>query len=161
MSATGAEEAMRSRAVVGVLAAWVGLAVPVATAQDAVTFIPGDETRAAFTKGRPLTETDLYKVHASRRDAPGEAEQHARDTDIFYVLDGTATFVTGGTIADARTVAAGEVRGPRIEGGTARTLAKGDVIVIPGGVPHWFSGVNGTFLYYVVKVTQPERGNAR
>ena len=152
---------MRSRTIVVVLAASVTLAVPAATAQNPVTYIPGDETRAAFARGRPLTETDLYKVHASRRDAPGEAEQHARDTDIFYVLDGTATIVTGGTIAGGRTVAAGEVRCPRIEGGTARTLAKGDVIVIPGGVPHWFSGVNAPFLYYVVKVTQPERGSAQ
>ncbi len=138
-----------------VLITSTALMAPAVTAQETVTFISGDRTRAAFAKGQPLAESDTYKVHASRRDAPGEAEVHARDIDIFYVLDGAATLVTGGTTVEGRTVAVDEVRGARIQGGTARALAKGDVIVIPAGVPHWFSEVNGTFLYYVVKVTTP------
>ena len=40
----------------------------------------------------PLTAADFHKIHASRRDAPGQAEVHLRDTDILYILEGTATW---------------------------------------------------------------------
>ena len=121
-------------------------------AADGVTIITGDVTRAGFAKGTPLIETAQYKVHASRRDGPGTAEVHGRDIDIFYVLEGSATLVTGGRPVDGTTTAADEVRAPSIDGGTPRKVAKGDVIIVPNGVPHWFKEVQGPFLYYTVKV---------
>jgi mannose-6-phosphate isomerase-like protein (cupin superfamily) len=128
---------------------------PTAPKPDAngVILIDGATTREAFTKGRPLIETGAYKIHASRRDAPGIAELHDKDTDILYILDGTATFVTGGRTVDPKTTGPGETRGTRVEGGTSRTVAKGDIIIIPAGVPHQFSEVKGPILYYTVKVT--------
>jgi len=119
---------------------------------NGVTYIAGNSVAAAFAKGAPLIETGTYKVHASHREAAGQAEVHERDTDIIYVLDGEATFVTGGAVRDGRKTAAEEVRGAAIEGGETRTLTKGDVIIVPAGTPHWFRDVQGTFLYYVVKV---------
>ena len=119
---------------------------------DGVTIIAGDATRAGFAKGTPLIETAAYKVHASRREGPGTAEVHARDIDIFYVLEGSATLVTGGRPVDAKTTAPDEVRAPSIEGGTSRAVAKGDVVIVHNGVPHWFKEVRGPFLYYTVKV---------
>jgi len=92
-----------------------------------------------------------YSVSAGRRDKPGQSELHEKDTDVFYVLQGTATFVTGGRMVDPKTTAPGEIRGSAIEGGETRTLSKDDVIVIPAGVPHWFKDVQGVFLYFVVK----------
>jgi mannose-6-phosphate isomerase-like protein (cupin superfamily) len=68
------------------------------------------------------------------------------------VLQGTATFVTGGTAVDAKQIAPDEIRGSRIEGGTARQLSKGEVIIVPNNTPHWFKDVNGEFLYYTIKV---------
>ncbi len=120
-----------------------------------VNYLRGADVKAAFAKGVPLLETDTFKIHASRRDSPGEAEVHATETDIFYVLEGTATFVTGGTVKAARTTAPGETRGGSIDGGETRTLRPGDVIVVPNGTPHWFRGVEGPFLYYTVKVIGP------
>ena len=117
--------------------------------------IPGADTRAGFAKGTPLYEGPAYKIHASRRDGPGGAEIHGRDTDIFYILEGTATLVTGGKAVDARTTGPDEIRAPRLEGGTVRQLAKGDIVVVPSGVTHWFRDVQGPFLYYTVKVTGP------
>ncbi len=73
------------------------------------------------------------------------------DADIVYVLDGTATLVTGGTAVNSKPIAADEFRGERIDGGETRLLSKGDVIIIPAGVPHWFKEVTNPFLYYVVK----------
>ena len=119
----------------------------------AVTQLEAERVREAFAKGAPLLENALYKIHASRRDAPGQAEVHERDTDILYVLEGTATLVTGGRVADGEEIAPDEIRGPRIEGGTKRALAPGQVVVVPNGTPHWFEAVPGPFVYYVVKVT--------
>jgi glc operon protein GlcG len=106
-------------------------------------------------KGMPLLETPGYKVHASRRDKEGQAEIHTRDTDILYVIQGTATLVTGGQAVKATEIAPEELRGEAIIGGQSRALAKGDVVIIPNGVPHMFQDVTGPFLYFVVKASAP------
>ncbi len=111
------------------------------------------EVAASFAKGGALLETDGYKIHTSRRNAAGMVEVHARDTDVMYVLEGSATIVTGGEVVGAKTTAPGEVRGQSIRGGKEQRLAKGDVFVVPNGVPHWFRDVPGAIQYYVVKVT--------
>ena len=140
-------------------AALVSLLPLAATAQsDAnVTVVGTDRVKAGFAKGAPLVEVVDYKIHASRREGPGVAEIHTRDTDIAYVLQGSATLVTGGTIADAKETGPEELRGAAIQGGETRRLVVGDVVVIPNGVPHWFKEVQAPFLYYVVKVRQAER----
>jgi glc operon protein GlcG len=131
-----------------------GAAASLAAAPAAeVTQLAAERVAAAFAKGAPLLETAAYKIHASRRDAPGQAEVHERDTDIIYVLEGNATFVTGGRVIDAKEVAPDEIRGLRIEGGTTRELSPGQLVVVPNGTPHWFEAVPGPFVYYVVKTT--------
>jgi glc operon protein GlcG len=122
-------------------------------AQSAATQIDHTKVEAAFAKGMPLLETNRFKVHASRRETPGLAEIHTRDTDIIYVLEGAATLVTGGKALATKTIAPDEIRGNAIEGGEVLRITKGDVVVIPNGVPHWFKEVNGPLFYYVVKVT--------
>jgi glc operon protein GlcG len=121
----------------------------------AVTYIHKEAVSAAFKQGGPLLETPDFKVHASHRDGPGQAEIHLEDTDILYVLAGKATLVTNGRIVDEKTTAPGEVRGTRIEGGEPHALVPGDVLVVPAGTPHWFQSVQGPFDYYVVKTTRP------
>lgn len=116
-----------------------------------VTHLERGRVATAFVKGAPLFETGTYKVHASRREAPGEAEVHEHETDVFYVLEGSASFVTGGTVVDPKVVAPGEIRGSAIRGGETRRLTQGDVIVVPKGVPHWFKESDNPFLYFVVK----------
>jgi glc operon protein GlcG len=116
-----------------------------------VTQIDGARVAAAFAKGVPLLEVDGYKVHASRREGPGMAEVHDWETDVVYVLEGSATLVTGGTVVDPKVTEPGQVRGATIEGGETRRIAKGDVLVIPAGVPHWFRDVQGPLTYFVVK----------
>jgi quercetin dioxygenase-like cupin family protein len=118
-----------------------------------VVYFPAAEVAAAFAKGAVLFDRGTnYMVHTSRREVAGQAEVHVRDTDIIYVLDGTATFVTGGTVVDATTTAPDEIRGPAIRDGDTRHIAKGDVVIVPSGTPHWFKDVPGPLAYYVVKV---------
>jgi quercetin dioxygenase-like cupin family protein len=61
--------------------------------------------------------------------------------------------VTGGNFTGAKTIAPGETRAQKINGGEEHKLTKGDIIVIPKGVPHWFKEIDGTFDYLVVKVS--------
>lgn len=120
-----------------------------------VSFFDSKTVSDAFAKGSVLEDGsngENYMVHASRREKAGMSEVHTLDTDIIYVLDGTATFVTGGRSVDPKMTAANEYRGTSIEGGETRQLKKGDVVIVPNGTPHWFKQVDGTFLYYVVKV---------
>jgi len=142
------------------LALLFALRVGVAQAQaddSQVTYLGADQVRAAFAKGMPMVEVGDYKIHASRREGPGMAEVHTRDTDIAYVLRGSATLVTGGTATNLKPTAAEELRGSGIVGGETRKLEPGDVVIIPNGIPHWFKEVSAPFLYYVVKVRQAKR----
>jgi len=125
-------------------------ATPLATT---ATFIDAKSVAAAFAKGMPLLETAGYKVHASRRVEPGQAEIHTLDTYVIYVVEGSATLVTGGKAIDAREIAPNEIRGSKIEGGEEHQISKGQVIVIPNGVPHQFTTVTGELHYFVCKPT--------
>lgn len=120
-----------------------------------VSFFDKQAVDTAFSKGSVLLDGSNgrnYMVHASRREKAGQAEVHTKDADVIYVLQGKATFVTGGEVVDGKTTAPDEIRGASIKGGETRQLAKGDVIVVPNGVPHQFQDVTDPFLYYVVKV---------
>lgn len=120
-------------------------------ATSTVTFMDSKTVAAAFVKGQPLVENSQYKVHASHRDGPGKSEVHEHETDIIYVLEGAATFVTGGKVVDGQMIALGEIRGAGIDGGETRKLVKGDLVIVPQGVPHWFKDLKAPFNYYVVK----------
>jgi glc operon protein GlcG len=153
---SGAASAQQDDDIAAATAAGFEHAPVLTAAPGTPTYLDTARVAAAFARGATLLENDRFKVHASRREAPGMAEVHTRDTDIVYVLRGSATLVTGGTVLDARPTAPDEVRGSAIAGGETRQLVQGDVIVIPNGTPHWFKDVEGPFLYYVVKVTEPE-----
>jgi glc operon protein GlcG len=149
---SGAASAQQDEEIAIVAAAAVEDApTAAAAAGSATTYLDHERVAAAFAKGEPLLEVPGYKVHASRRDGPGEAEVHLWETDVIYVLDGKATFVTGGTMTEVRESAPGQVRGAAIEGGVEHRLVKGDVIVVPHHEPHWFKEVDAPFLYFVVK----------
>jgi glc operon protein GlcG len=69
-----------------------------------VSYFEKGKVEEAFAKGSVLLDGSdgrNYMVHASRRDKPGQAEIHTRDTDVIYVLDGTATLITGGEAVDS------------------------------------------------------------
>ncbi len=110
---------------------------------------------AEFAKDGRLVETAGYKINTSRRTEPGLAEVHARETDVFYVVEGSATLVVGGTVVEPRSVSADEVRGKSIAGGETHQLKPGDVVVISPGTPHQFTKVHGPFHYFVVKPIAP------
>ena len=121
----------------------------------AVSYWARGKVDEAFAKGAVLfdgSDGRNYMVHASRREKPGQAEIHTKDADVIYVLQGSASLVTGGEAIDAKTTAPDELRGSGIRNGETREIAKGDVVIVPHGVAHQFLTVTDPFLYYVVKV---------
>ncbi len=125
-----------------------------------VARIDASAVDTAFRTGAVLLDRPQFAIHASRRETPGKAEVHRRETDVIYVVGGSATLVTGGVVVDGSESGPGEIRGRAIDGGDARRVAKGDVIVVPGGVPHWFKEVEGALTYYVVKVRDAAGGGS-
>jgi glc operon protein GlcG len=107
---------------------------------------------AATLMSKDAHASTSWRFEQSHRDAAGQAEVHTRDTDVIYVVEGSATLVTGGSVVDAKATASDELRGSAIKGGETRHLGKGDLLVVPHGVPHWFAMVPGPIDYYVVKV---------
>ncbi len=79
---------------------------------------------------------------------------HPRSFEIYQIIDGSATYVTGGTLAPPLTDDGPEnYRSLAIDGGTSRRVGKGDIIVTPPGTPHWFSQIDGTITYMEVIFT--------
>ena len=145
-------------AVAAVMAAML-IAVREAWAVTDVTPAPvryyrSENVAKSFAEGAVLYAEDgsHYMIHTSRRTAPGKAEVHTKDTDLIYVLEGSATFVTGGRVVSPESTAPDEIRGVSIEQGETRLLTKGDVIIVPAGTPHWFKDVRPPVLYYTIKV---------
>ena len=95
------------------------------------------------------------------KSQPGDAIAHeTRTAEVYYILEGAGELVTGGTIAGIKTPPAGRSAGPRgerIEGGVARRVSRGDVIVIPGRTPHWWKSLEGDLKYMIIRADPDSR----
>src|SRR5262245_45019426 len=106
-----------------------------------VTYVVHDKVMEALNKGGTLATGSEFRVAGSHRDKAGLPEAHDRLTEIVLVMDGEATFVTGGNLVGSKERQPGERGGTDIEGGQVRHVTKGDVIVLPPGTPHWYKEV--------------------
>ena len=122
-----------------------------------VKYYAKSDLMASFARGGTITSESNYKVMTAHRTEGGPAESHRNFTDVFYIVEGSTTLVTGGKMVGETDKNPDEPRGTSIEGGQTRKLSAGDAIVIPAGVPHWMKDVEGTLLYFVVKVENPSR----
>ena len=123
-------------------------------ADGAVTYVDHDKVALALKKGGPLVTANDLLVSGSHRDKAGQVEVHDKETDVIYVIDGTATFVTGGAMIGGKISKPDQHLGSDIQGGQTHHLTKGDVIVVPAGTAHWFKEVPQSISYYVVKVVK-------
>jgi quercetin dioxygenase-like cupin family protein len=120
-------------------------------AQDGVVYVPGAKAAPILERGGRLAAAPGVLVESVKRTSAGQVEVHGLDTDTFYILEGEATFVAGGTAVGLKRTSANEQRGTNITGGRTYELRKGDVVVIPPGTPHWFKRVPREIVYYTVK----------
>jgi mannose-6-phosphate isomerase-like protein (cupin superfamily) len=95
---------------------------------------------------QPLLRLAPYNVSLEYRAAVANAAVHEREAELFYVIDGSATIVTGGKLADEKRTNAENLSGTGIAGGTSRHIAKGDFVMVPENTPHWFSAIDGSIV---------------
>ncbi|HYM17301.1 MAG TPA: hypothetical protein VEU06_01955 [Micropepsaceae bacterium] len=89
-----------------------------------------------------VVETGTGQIVVRRRkDGPNNASVHDDVTEIYNIVSGSGTFVTGGAFKSAQDRTAG------ITGGQSRHLQSGDFVVLPPGTPHWFSKIDGSITY--------------
>ncbi|HEV2273771.1 MAG TPA: hypothetical protein VGR96_06365 [Acidobacteriaceae bacterium] len=116
------------------------------------------EAAAAKGDGSASETLEKYPHHYTMlafRRSSGGGELHQHFADIFYILDGRATVITGGQIVDQKTTAPGEIRGKSVDGGTRQELTAGDVVHIPAGMPHQMLLSGGeTITYFVIKAEE-------
>jgi mannose-6-phosphate isomerase-like protein (cupin superfamily) len=118
-------------------------------------FIDHDKVAAAFMKGGNLVVAPDMTVLGSHRAVAGRVEVHDKETDVMYVIDGSANFITGGAMVGGKVSRPGQWFGTGITGGEMHHLTKGDMIIVPAGMPHWFKETTPQISYYVVKVIKP------
>lgn len=107
--------------------------------------------------GETLREYPRHKTALSFRSRSGEVEVHEKFADLFYVLAGETTLVTGGKVAAARSIAPGETRGDAIEEGTRQELKAGDVVHVPAGTPHqMLLAGDKTVTYFILKIQETD-----
>jgi mannose-6-phosphate isomerase-like protein (cupin superfamily) len=95
---------------------------------------------------QPIVQLAPYTASLEYRTAVATASVHERDAELFYVIDGSATMVTGGKLANEKRTNPANLTGTGVEGGTSRHIAKGDFIFVPENTPHWFSAIDGTLI---------------
>jgi mannose-6-phosphate isomerase-like protein (cupin superfamily) len=117
------------------------------------TLIP--KAKASGSSGAKLADYGSHAIQISVRTKSGGAEMHAHFDDVFYVTQGRATLVTGGSLIDPRTGADGESNGRGIRNGQSRALVAGDIVNIPAGTPHQVKVAPGdVYAAIVVKVRE-------
>ena len=169
------------KGVSAILAAGFVVAQAVTSSQSSMpprtaTDVTNADIRAVIAKAPPdgildqqirVVDMGKYNVavgvlHRSAKPAQQGAIDHAQVTEVYHIIEGSGTFVTGGTIANARPVPTDNVihtilvgpstTGASTQGGQSRHVGPGDVIIVPPGVAHWFSKVDSDMNYLVVRV---------
>jgi hypothetical protein len=140
---------------------------PAATTPLPATDVKGAEIKAFIDKlpkdaisDLPIRTVDVggYRVGVYGVFRPKSVKQDAilhevTTTEVYYMLEGAATLVTGGTLVEQRRdpPTGTNVRGSRIEGGVSRRVVPGDVVIIPGRTPHWWTDMEGDIRYMIVR----------
>ena len=113
------------------------------------------QAKAQGSSGAKLADYGSHNIQISVRTTSGGAELHAHFDDVFYVTQGRATLVTGGSILNPKSHADGEVAGTAIENGQSRVITKGDIVSIPAGTPHQVEVAPGdVYAAVVIKVKE-------
>jgi mannose-6-phosphate isomerase-like protein (cupin superfamily) len=100
-----------------------------------------------------------YNVNLEYRASVGPAAIHEKEAEMFYVVDGSATMITGGKLVNEKRNG-DNLGGTAVEGGNAREIGKGDFIMVPENTAHWFSKINGVLVLMSFHGPHPVMGMA-
>jgi mannose-6-phosphate isomerase-like protein (cupin superfamily) len=97
---------------------------------------------------QPIVQLQPYSANLEYRVAGlnAPASVHDKEAELFFVVDGSGTLVTGGTLKDERRTNPDNLSGSAIDGGASRRLAKGDWVMVPPKTPHWFTQIDGALV---------------
>lgn len=92
---------------------------------------------------QPLLQFSPYAANLEYRVAGLNAAPtvHEKEAEMFYVVEGSATLVTGGKLREEKRTNATNLAGTAIDGGDSRHIAKGDFLMVPENTPHWFTAI--------------------
>ena len=158
---------MRAFPIIMAVTAWTMTAVaqqPVAS--EPKTFSSAADVAALLAKAKaarkdqPLISERIlqlapYNANLEYRASVGPAAVHETEAELFYVIEGSGTMMTGGKLVNEKRTNAANLTGTAIEGGTSRAVAKGDFIIVPENTPHWFSAIDGTIVLMTLHVPRP------
>ena len=114
--------------------------------KDAISDLP---IKVVDVGGYRLGVYGVFRPKAVKQDA---VLHEVRTTEVYQMLEGAGTLVTGGTLVEERRdPKSTTVRGSRIEGGVSRRVTKGDMIIIPGRTPHWWSELESDIKYTIIR----------
>jgi mannose-6-phosphate isomerase-like protein (cupin superfamily) len=147
-------------------------AAPVTTPVTAMkTFCSSADVQALISKakserkdGQPIVVERVvqlapYMANLEYRASVGLAAVHEKEAELMYVVDGSGTIVTGGTLVNQTRTNPANLTGTAIDGGTQQKIAKGDFIFIPENTPHWISAIDGTIILVSLHVPRPVPGS--
>jgi mannose-6-phosphate isomerase-like protein (cupin superfamily) len=109
------------------------------------TVVPAAEVESRTGNGN-LIRLAPYNVNMELRKMGQAASVHETEAELFYVIDGAGTLVTGGKLMEERRTNAENLSGTGIEGGVTKRVSKGDWILVPAGEPHQFPAVEASGL---------------
>jgi mannose-6-phosphate isomerase-like protein (cupin superfamily) len=121
------------------------------------------KAKASRKEGQPIVTDRILQLapisaNLEYRGSVGPAAVHEKEAEIFYVIDGSGTLVTGGKLVNEKRNG-DNLQGTAIEGGNSRPIAKGDFAIVPEGTPHWFGKINGTLVLMSLHVPRSSGGH--
>jgi mannose-6-phosphate isomerase-like protein (cupin superfamily) len=152
--------------------------------RGAATDVANDEVKAAVQKGASTAVSDqqlrvvsinseynvgVGVVRRAKTEGrnPGGGIEHSQITEVYHVIEGNGTLVTGGVIENPRespsdSAVVKVLNGPStgggpIQNGVSRKLGPGDVVIIPPNTPHWFSEIKSDQIVYLVVRIDPHK----
>jgi len=142
--------------VVGITAAEIAKVLQYTGSEGAAT----DRQMRVVDAGGYRLGIGVLKRGATRAGAPVGAISHSQVTEVFYIISGGGTLVTGGAVDNERPypaetefvrLAVGPSSGGVFRGGDRRRVAPGDVVVVPAGTPHGFDDISDQVTYLSVR----------
>ena len=118
------------------------------------------KAKTDLKEGQPMVAERIlslapYNINLEYRPGIAPASIHEKEAELFYVIDGSGTFITGGKLLNEKRTNAANLSGTGLEGGSPRDVAKGDFWIVAENVPHWFSKVNGSITVMTFHVPHP------
>jgi len=112
---------------------------------------------------QPIVQLAPYNANLEYRAAGvnAPASVHEREADMFYVVEGSGTLVTGGTLRDEKRTNAENLTGSGIEGGSPRRVTKGDWVMVPEKTAHWFTQIDGALVLMSIHLPHASMTSSR